>query len=187
MEDRIQGDRAPAQHHLLLAAVHLRDPVRLAGEQLGCEVAERRDQPRLNQLDLLPEMGLARLDLLRLRVAVARRAALQDVRHVHVAAREADPLEQLAEQLAGGADERHALLVLVEPGRLAHEHQVGDRRAGAEDDLGAGRGQRAAGAARSDVAVGEEREISRSCHRNHRNSRRRNWAVPRCRALRTTC
>ena len=49
------------------------------------------------------------------------------------------PFEQLAEQLAGGADERDALLVLVEARRLADEHQVGGRRARAEDDLRAGR------------------------------------------------
>ena len=44
MEDRIQRDRVAAEHDLLLAPVHLRDPGRLAREQLGGEVAERRDQ-----------------------------------------------------------------------------------------------------------------------------------------------
>ena len=48
---------------------------------------------------------------------------------------EADAREQLVEQLPGLADERHALLVLVEAGRLADEHQVGLRVARAEDDL----------------------------------------------------
>src|SRR4029079_2117308 len=48
---------------------------------------------------------------------------------------EPEPGEQLVEQLPGLADERDALLVLVEAGRLADEHQVGVRIAGAKDDL----------------------------------------------------
>ena len=42
-------------------------------------------------------------------------------------ARQPDALEQPVEQLPGLADERDALLVLVEAGRLADEHQVGVR------------------------------------------------------------
>ena len=94
---------------------------------------------RLDQLDLAEEVALARGDLLGLRVAVPGRPALQDVRHEHVVAGEADPGEELAEQLAGGADERDPLLVLVEARRLADEHDVRGRRARAEDRLGAGR------------------------------------------------
>ena len=45
------------------------------------------------------------------------------------------PAEQLVEELAGLADERHALLILVETRRFADEHQVGVRAAGAEHDL----------------------------------------------------
>ena len=92
--------RDAAEHDLLLAAVHLRDPVRLAGEQLRREVAERRDDLRPDQLDLPEEVRLAGLDLLGLRVAVAGRAALEDVRDVDVLARQPDAGEQLAEQLA---------------------------------------------------------------------------------------
>jgi hypothetical protein len=40
-----------------------------------------------------------------------------------VAACQTDAREQLVEQLPGLADERDALLVLVEAGRLADEHQ----------------------------------------------------------------
>ena len=49
---------------------------------------------------------------------------------------EADPGQQLVEQLARLADEGLALLVLVESRRLADEHQIGARVADAEDDLG---------------------------------------------------
>ncbi len=55
---------------------------------------------------------------------------------IHVRALQAELLlDQLREQLPGGADERLALLVLVEAGRLADEHQVGAGVAHAEDGL----------------------------------------------------
>ena len=177
MEDRVERHLVAAEHDPLLAPVHLGDPGGLAGEELRREVAERRDQLRLDQLDLPEEVRLAGLDLLGLRVAVARRPALQDVAHVDVLARQPDAGEQLAEQLPGGADERHALLVLVEARRLADEHQLGGRRARAEDDLGAGLGERAALAAGDLVAVRDQRQISRSCHSSRRNTRRRTRAA----------
>ena len=37
--------------------------------------------------------------------------------------------------MPGLPDERHTLLVLVEPGRLADEHQLGVGVTGAEDDV----------------------------------------------------
>ncbi len=92
-------------------------------------------------------MALAGLDLVRLRVAVAGRAALQDVRHIDLVALEADPGEQLVEELPRLADERLALLILVVAGRLADEHQVGVRITDAEDDLRPALGQPAVRAA----------------------------------------
>jgi hypothetical protein len=80
-------------------------------------------------------MALTGLDLVRLRIPVPGRAALQDIRHKHVTARQPDAGEQFVEQLAGLAHERNALLVLVEAGRLTDEHQVGLRVAGTEHDL----------------------------------------------------
>src|SRR4051794_8632171 len=75
--------------------------------------------------------------------------ALQHVDDEDVRPREPDLAQQLVEQLARLAHERHALLVLVGPGRLADEHQVGVRVARAEDDGLPRRGQlRAAGTAR---------------------------------------
>ena len=67
MEDRVEQHAGAAEHDLLLAAVHLGDPVGLAGEQLGREVAERADHLRLDQLDLAEEVALAGVDLLGLR------------------------------------------------------------------------------------------------------------------------
>ncbi len=102
---------------------------------------------RLDQLDLPEEIRLARLDLVGHRVAVAGRAALDDVGDVDLGAGEPDALEQPVEELAGLADERVALLVLVEARRLADEHQVGVGVAHAEDDLRAPFGEPAASAA----------------------------------------
>ena len=62
------------------------------------------------------EVGLAGLDLQRLRVAVARRARLQHVGDEDLLAREPDLVQQLVEQLAGAADEGQALAVLFGPG-----------------------------------------------------------------------
>src|SRR5438445_11095634 len=77
--ERIEKDAVAAERHFLLLPVHARDPGRPAGEQLRREVAERRDDLRPDQLDLLPEMALAGLDLVRLRIAVAGRPALYDI------------------------------------------------------------------------------------------------------------
>ena len=52
----------------------------------------------------------------------------------NLVARELDRLEHLREELAGTADERQALGVLVGAGPLADDDQVGLRVAGAEDD-----------------------------------------------------
>src|SRR4051794_29310923 len=64
--------------------------------------------------------------------------ALQHVDDKDVRPREPDLAQELVEQLARLAHERHALLILVGPGRLADEHQVGVRVARAEDDGRAG-------------------------------------------------
>ena len=188
MEDRIERHRVSAEHDLLLAPVHLRDACRLAGEELRREVAEGCDERRLHQFDLPEQMPFAGLDLLRQRIAVAGRPALYDICHIDIVPRHPDPLEQLAEQLPGGAHERDALLVLVEARRFADEHQLRCRRARAEDDLRPRLGERTLLAARDNVAVGDQREISRSCHnRRHNSHRHRRRAVRRCRALRMRC
>ena len=93
--------------------VHARDAGRLPGEELGGEVAERADDLRLDQPDLLSEVRLALGDLVGLRVAVAGRAAHQDIRDEDVLARQPDLAQQLVQQLPGPADERQPLQVLL--------------------------------------------------------------------------
>jgi hypothetical protein len=115
---------------------YLRDPGPTPGEQLGGEVAKRADDPWLDQLHLPVGVRLAGLDLDRLGIAVPGWTAAKHVRDPHVLASHADPLEQLRQQSAGPTHERKPLAILLGSRRLAHEHQVGVRVAGAEDDVG---------------------------------------------------
>src|SRR5450432_4465771 len=125
MEDREEQHLVPTQDDLLGAAVDAGNPVGLAGQQLGGEVAERRDDLGADELDLLEEVRLAGLQLTWERVAVARGTAFHRVRDIDHLASHADALEELRKQFSSGSDERDALLVLVEAGRFADEHQVG--------------------------------------------------------------
>ena len=90
VKDRVQPHRAAPDRAHLVAAVQPRDPGRVAAQQLRREVPERADDARLDELDLAQEVGLAGLDLGRVRVAVAGRPAFQDVRTQHVRARQPD-------------------------------------------------------------------------------------------------
>src|SRR4051794_25794722 len=134
MEEREQPHDAGTDLAPLVAAVQSRDPRQVVAQQLGGEVPERADHLRLDQLELAVEVVLAGVDLLRQRVAVARRAALQDVGHEDVLAGEPDLRQGLVEQPARLADEREALLVLVGARGLADEHQVRVGVARAEHD-----------------------------------------------------
>ena len=181
MVDRVERDGPSAERGLLRMTVHACDAVGLAREELRGEVAERGDQLRLDELDLLEEVALARLDLVGLRVAVPRRAALDHVGDVDVLAREADSGEELVEELPGLADERIALLVLVEAGRLAHEHEVGGGIAHAEDDLRPPRRELAACASRRFRRVGRELGAAAQCVRIRSHSPRRSIRLRRIR------
>src|SRR5206468_2188542 len=122
-----------AERRRLLASVDARDAERLAREELRRKVAERGNDLRLDHLHLLPEPALARRDLVGDRVAIPRRPRLEDVGDVDVRARQTDAGEQRIEQLSRLADERDALLVLVEPRGLADEEEICIRAADAED------------------------------------------------------
>ena len=55
------------------------ESVRRAKEGLSGDASEAEDHFRLQDLKLLPEVWLARIDLLRMRVTVIRRPAFEDV------------------------------------------------------------------------------------------------------------
>src|SRR5262245_2519385 len=91
------------------AAAQPRDRIERAQQRARGERAERDDHLRLDGVDLLEQERFAGLDLVLLRIAIARRTALDDVRDVDILAPQPDRLDDLREQLARGADERKAL------------------------------------------------------------------------------
>ena len=98
----------------------------LAGRQqrLRRGIAERHQHVRVHQFDLALDERQADLRLLRRRRAVAGRPPRNDVGDVGLAAVEPDRGDHPVEQLAGAADKRQALDVLVAARRLADEHDA---------------------------------------------------------------
>src|SRR5450756_432426 len=117
-------------------------------------------------------------ELRRARVAVVGRPALEHVGDEHLLAREPNGGEQLLQQLAGLAYEGSALLVLVVPRRLAHEHEVAGGVAFSGHGLCAGGVQLAEGARLDLRAEGGERGevvVSGRCHRRSWRRRSSSW------------
>src|ERR1700737_4002727 len=132
--------------HAVLAdhfPVEARD--RLISGQQTCQrvPAEHQDDFRLDQPELLLEIRRAGLRLGRLRIPVAGRPALEDVRDEDLAPGETETTKKLVEQLASRADERLALQVLVLAGRLADDHDPRVDRAYSRHRLGPRMTQRA--------------------------------------------
>ena len=111
---------------------------------LGRGAAEQHHHLGRHQLDLALEEGTADLRLLRGGRAVSGRAPVDDVGDVHVGFAQADGRQHLVEQLAGTADERLALQVLVASRRLADQHEARLRRAPVEAQVLGGRLETAA-------------------------------------------
>src|SRR5205814_8942752 len=113
---------------------------------------------------LLFELRRAGLRLGGLRIPVSRRTALEDVGDEDVAAREADPTQQLVEELARCADEGLALQVLVLTGRLPDDHDPRVLGANARDGVGSTEAERATPAIVNVPAqapqVGERQQIA---------------------------
>ena len=119
----------------LLLAVDAGDPERASGQERRREAAERRDDRRLDELQLAVEVGLAGGGFLRKRIAIPGWTALEHRREVHLVEGEADRRQEPVEKLARAAGERQPVPILVEPGRLADQDEL---RVGVplpEDDL----------------------------------------------------
>src|SRR5262245_16063985 len=128
-------DARPVRVHL---AAQLGDALLRADEGLRGEVAECEDHARLDGVELRREEGIARRDLVRLRIAVPFGPAFDHVRDVAVALTvEADRREHLREELARAPHEGLALLVFLLAGTFAHYHQPCATAAGPENDRGA--------------------------------------------------
>src|SRR3990172_4613753 len=147
----VHGDEIDAVPHLRLA-MHLAD--RFArGEPGPGGASQADDDPGLYQLDLPLEVLSAGIDLAGKRVAVVRRAALDDVRDEHLVAAPADGGDQLVQEASGRADEGARLLVLVEARRLADEQHFSVRRAPTRGSGGAGAAEGAGGAGGGSLGV----------------------------------
>src|SRR3989441_13088184 len=135
------------ERHALIA---MQPPAQARDARLGVEqrlhgkAPHREDQFRLDELELAQQVGRALADLEGLRIAVARRAALEHVADVDVlAAREADRGEHVVEQATGLPHERLAPRVFLGTRRLAHQQPVRLLVAYAENRLSAGLAQAA--------------------------------------------
>src|SRR5688500_17606409 len=93
-------------------------------QALRRELAERDDDLRPDRVNLPEQERLALRHFVRLRIAVARRPAFDDVGDVDIFTPEVDGFDDPVQELSGTADERLALDVLIRAGRFADEHQV---------------------------------------------------------------
>src|SRR4029453_19292254 len=129
-----RGPGTRGRIHRADRAVDLGDP-RAGPERRHRVAAQGHDESRIEDFQLAPQVRRARGDLVRLGIAVVRRPALHDVRDEDVVARPLDGAEELVQEPAGPADERPALAILVEPGALADEDDLGVRAPLARDGI----------------------------------------------------
>ena len=112
-------------------------------EGLGGEAPERDDDARGQQLDLPQQKRGAAGDLERLRIAVARRPALEHVGDIDLPpAFQIQGPQHVVEEAAGLADERLAALVFLGSRGLTDEQPDGALRPHAKDRLFALRPER---------------------------------------------
>ena len=119
----MKGREDPQAVGQLDAAPDLGDSGLAVEERLGRDVAQRAEELRLDELDLLHQVGHAGGHLVELGRAVVRRAALENVGDVHPIPLHPDLHERLRQELTGPTDEGLALKILIAAGRLAHEHE----------------------------------------------------------------
>ena len=89
---------------------------------------QRHNHARVNQFNLALKIAGARRNLRRLRIAVFRRAALDDVCYVNLRALQAAGSEQLIQKFSGRTHKRPALLVFVAARSFANQHHRRRRR-----------------------------------------------------------
>ena len=135
----MQGGHEPHAVLFLEQAVLLGHRDVRPDEPLGGDAPQAHHDLRPDDAELLPQPGQAGVPLFGQRVAVLRRAALDDVGDENVLVpRQVHRGEILVQQLAAAAHKGQALLVLVFAGAFADEHHFRRFGAGAEHHVGAG-------------------------------------------------
>ena len=89
------------------------------------EAAQRGDDGRLDDGQLLVQPGLAGEDFVGARIAVVGRAVLDDVGDEDLLTLHVDQAQQVLEVIAGAPDERQAAPVFVKAGAFTNEDDVG--------------------------------------------------------------
>ena len=144
---RVQRGDQHAVRERVRPSPQLHDALGGAEQPLRGEAAERHTDGRTDQVELELQVRTAGIDLVRLGITVAGRAALHDVGDVHRVSPDAQLLpHQLVEELAAAADERQTLFVLLRTGTLTDEHERRLIRSRPEHHVGAALAQPAAGA-----------------------------------------
>jgi small subunit ribosomal protein S1 len=135
---------------LLPAVAHdAADPERV----LERDRAQHQDHLGLDRIDLPLQEGLARVDLVGSGVAVLRRPALHHVGDVHLGSLQTEHVHQhLVEHLPGRPHEGLPGAVLLLPGPLPDDHEVGLGVSDAVDDVATPLAEPAAGAVAEVVA-----------------------------------
>jgi len=118
------------------AAAQLGDRLLAAEQGAGPRRSQGHDHLGLDGLYLAQHEGAAAVDLVHVGVAVARRAALEDVADVDRLPGEPHAADDPGEDLPGLADEGLPLQVLVAARRLADKDYPGLGGADAEDQVG---------------------------------------------------
>src|SRR5262245_14965231 len=119
MKRRHGADLARASLEAKPAPARLGDSLVSRQQSLGRGIAEADQDIGIDQLDLAPYEGQADRSLLRRWRAIAGRPPRHDVGDIGAFAIEPDRGQHAVEELAGAADERQALDVLVAAGCLA--------------------------------------------------------------------
>ncbi len=111
------------------------DPLIYAEQRIVGMTAEGTDDLRFDELKLREEIMFAHLSFLLLRVPVARWSAFQDIADIDVASAEANPLDELVEELAGPPYKWFSLDVFFLSRRLTDKDQLRVRFTLAEDNV----------------------------------------------------
>lgn len=143
-------------------AMDPRDTAFARQETIGTVATKEHDHVGLNELNLPSQIRPGRLDLFRFGITILGGTGVDEVRNEDISPLQSNQAEHLVEEPARGTNEGLALLIFVEPRRLANEH---DPSLGASlawnSVLGASHSRRVIGAANGRCNVFERFEWHR--------------------------